>query len=77
MSDAIMSRFDLFFIVTDDSDIEKDEMIARHILNVHTNIEESAMHLDSNDKFLRTAIEIAKMIQPQFTKESAKLCADC
>jgi len=72
-----MSRFDLFFIITDDKDLEKDELIARHILNVHTNIENSNQLLEENDNFLRNVIEIAKKINPQMTKESAKMLADC
>jgi len=77
MTDAIMSRFDLFFIVTDDRDIDKDELIARHILNVHCNIQDSNEQLESNDNFLRTVIEIAKKINPQMTRESAQMLADC
>mmetsp|Transcript_33326 Transcript_33326/g.28197 ORF Transcript_33326/g.28197 Transcript_33326/m.28197 type:complete len:80 (-) Transcript_33326:240-479(-) len=79
MTDAIMSRFDLFFIVTDDVDLENDDRIARHILNVHTNIgnSEMAKSLREGDELLRTAIEISKMIQPKMTPEAARMMSDC
>lgn len=35
ISAAIMSRFDLFFIVLDESNPVVDDRIARHIINVH------------------------------------------
>ncbi|KAJ3218865.1 minichromosome maintenance protein 5 [Dinochytrium kinnereticum] len=35
---TILSRFDLIFIVKDDHNIERDQSIARHVLNVHMNI---------------------------------------
>jgi len=79
MTDAIMSRFDLFFIVTDDVDLENDDRIARHILNVHTNMgnQEMAQSLKETDELLRSAIEIAKMVQPHMTPEAARMMSDC
>ena len=32
---TILSRFDLIFIVKDERSLERDKMIARHVLNVH------------------------------------------
>jgi len=49
MSDAIMSRFDLFFILTDDRNIDIDREIAKHILNVHCQIEEISEQLNNNE----------------------------
>jgi len=79
MTDAIMSRFDLFFIVTDDVDLEQDDRIARHILNVHTNMGnvEMAQNLMETDELLRTSIEISKMVQPRMTPEAARMMSDC
>jgi len=79
MTDAIMSRFDLFFIVTDDVDLENDDRIARHILNVHTNMgnQEMTQSLKETDELLRSAIEIAKMVQPRMTPEAARMMSDC
>lgn len=74
-----MSRFDLFFIVTDDVDLEQDDRIARHILNVHTNMGnvEMAQNLMETDELLRTSIEISKMVQPRMTPEAARMMSDC
>lgn len=79
MTDAIMSRFDLFFIVTDDVDLENDDRIARHILNVHTNMASADMarNLLETDELLRTSIEVAKMVQPRMTPEAARMMSDC
>ena len=35
LSAPIMSRFDLFFVVLDDSDENLDSTLARHIVNLH------------------------------------------
>ena len=35
LSAPIMSRFDLFFVVLDDSDENLDSSLARHIVNLH------------------------------------------
>jgi len=77
MSDAIMSRFDLFYILTDDRNIDIDREIAKHILNVHCQIEEISEQLNNNEKYLSEVIKLAKKIKPQFTKESAEMLVNC
>jgi len=40
MSPAIMSRFDLFFVVLDECDEAHDITVARHVVNLHQNREQ-------------------------------------
>jgi len=41
LSAPIMSRFDLFFVVLDDCDENLDTVLARHIVNLHQNMDKA------------------------------------
>lgn len=41
MTSPIMSRFDLFFVIVDECDEVADYNIARHITNLHRNLDEA------------------------------------
>ena len=49
MQTTILSRFDLIFIVKDERSMDRDKMIAQHVLNVHKNAG-AAMEPDQEDK---------------------------
>uniref|UniRef100_A0A6A7G1A9 DNA replication licensing factor MCM6 n=2 Tax=Hirondellea gigas TaxID=1518452 RepID=A0A6A7G1A9_9CRUS len=69
ISAPIMSRFDLFFIVTDECDEFLDYNIARHIVAIHQQ-KDAAINPDFSMEQLRRYIRFARAIKPQFTEES-------
>ncbi|KAH3731971.1 dna replication licensing factor mcm6 [Pelomyxa schiedti] len=69
---ALLSRFDLCFIVVDECNPETDRMIAEHVLNTH---QRSASALDSapfSPQQLQTYIRYSKTIKPQIPNESVE-----
>lgn len=59
----IMSRFDLFFIITDDVNEDLDRKIARQIINVHMGKEVTTKAIFSQHE-LKTYITFAKRLTP-------------
>jgi len=59
-----MSRFDLFFVIFDEKNDEKDQQIAKHIVSMHRMKDDS----DSNQKYskeqLQTYIKITRQLRP-------------
>jgi DNA replication licensing factor MCM6 len=72
MSAPIMSRFDLFFIVLDEQDDTCDFNVARHILNLHQNMDE-AINVQFTAEQLQRYIRFARTLKPQLTLESRDL----
>lgn len=79
ISAPIMSRFDLFYIVTDESDVIIDTKIAKHIIDLHRSCNEGYTDIITNriivpsdftQKQLRDYIYFAKTIQPIITPEA-------
>lgn len=69
ISAAIMSRFDLFFVVTDVCDEAVDCNMANHIIATHQGKDVVAKPHFSVDQ-IRKYIRYARTIKPQFSKES-------
>eukprot|EP00026_Physarum_polycephalum_P000394 Phypoly_transcript_00395.p1 GENE.Phypoly_transcript_00395~~Phypoly_transcript_00395.p1 ORF type:complete len:799 (-),score=101.45 Phypoly_transcript_00395:2164-4560(-) len=69
---ALMSRFDLFFIVLDECDEAMDLNIARHIVAIHQK-RDAAMKPFFTATQLQRYIKYARSKKPIITEESAKL----
>ena len=79
ISAPIMSRFDLFFVILDESNPEIDEAIARHIINSHKNENNDTQITEtpfSSDQ-LRRYIQFSRQLNPTLTKESQKVLIEC
>merc|ERR1712130_525001 len=83
MGAAIMSRFDLFFVVLDECDEVTDYHVAKHILGTHqkqTGQGSNAMDIDdaeeAADRFtvgqIQNYVRYARTIKPKITEESKK-----
>jgi len=64
-----MSRFDLFFILLDERNINIDEQISRHIIDNHMGMHNN----DNNEEFeeeLKLWLYFAKAIKPTFSQDA-------
>ena len=79
VSAPIMSRFDLFFIIVDESDPELDEAIARHIVSVHQSGGRSraAAAAPFSTTQLQKYIRYARTLNPRFTPASQTKIVEC
>ena len=84
ISAPIMSRFDLFFVILDESNKYSDLNIARHIVNLqkegHINYNQDEIN-DPTRKFytqedVSLYLRYAKHFKPKFRKDSAKVLRD-
>ena len=64
MSPPIMSRFDLFFVVVDRVNEAEDFQLAKHILNVHRDLDAAITPKYSTD-MLRRFILFARALRPK------------
>lgn len=72
---ALINRFDLIFIIKDDSEVEKDRAIAKHILQSHEN--PKAFESPISDNILKKYIAYARQnIKPKLTKEALQEMED-
>ncbi|CAH1118294.1 unnamed protein product [Phaedon cochleariae] len=72
LSAPIMSRFDLFFILVDECNEMVDYAIAKKILDLHCNVEESVERVYSKQEVLQY-ISFAKKFKPIISKEAGDL----
>jgi DNA replication licensing factor MCM6 len=63
ISPAIMSRFDLFFIVQDECNEEIDEKIAQHIVEVHAN-KGNKKNINYSMEEIKLYLKYGKTIKP-------------
>ncbi|XP_069362964.1 DNA replication licensing factor Mcm6 [Maniola hyperantus] len=75
LSAPIMSRFDLFFILIDESSEMVDYAIARKIVDLHCNKEETYDCVYSRDDLLRY-IAFARSFKPLITEDAGKLLVE-
>jgi len=71
-----LSRFDLFFVVLDDCNVEADNKVARHILNVHR-CDEKLVKPPFSTEQMRRYIRLASTIDPVMSPESQRVLVDC
>lgn len=72
---AILSRFDLVYVMIDDPDDQIDYHIAHHIVRVHQKHEE-ALSPTFTTAQLKRYIAYAKTLKPKLTSEARKLLVD-
>jgi replicative DNA helicase Mcm len=65
----LLTRFDLIFIVRDNPDKEKDNLVASHILEIHRDTEKAARPAIDIDLFSKY-LSYAKQIEPTLTPEA-------
>lgn len=75
MSDPIMSRFDLFFIVVDECNELIDYAIAQKIVDLHKNMKQSVNRVYSEDDIHRY-INFSRKFNPKITKESQQFLVE-
>lgn len=79
LSPPLMSRFDIFFVLTDECNQTVDTAIARMIVGMHKNskkelkIEENIIENILTHKSLLRYLKFARHVNPQITEEAAKL----
>ncbi len=71
---ALISRFDLIFILRDEPDKKKDDMIADHILQTHR--DKSKTVTEMSKEFLQKYIAYARAMQPVLTQDAIKKIKD-
>lgn len=72
LSAPIMSRFDLFFILVDECNEVVDYAIARKIVDLHSNIEQTVEQMYTREEVLRY-ITFARQFKPMINEEAAEL----
>ena len=65
---ALLSRFDLIFILLDTQDYSKDLALARHIGEVHKNKSSAFLKPEFSGRLLRTYIGLAKGYEPKISE---------
>jgi DNA replication licensing factor MCM7 len=65
---ALLSRFDLIFILLDSHDYEKDLALAKHIGRVHQDKNSEFCKPEFTGKLLRTYIGVAKSYEPKINE---------
>ena len=68
----LLTRFDLIFIVRDNPDKEKDNLVASHILEIHRDTEKAARPAIDIDLFSKY-LSYAKQIEPTLTPEAIEI----
>jgi replicative DNA helicase Mcm len=69
---TILSRFDLIFVVRDEMNKERDQRLARHILDVHSDYDKFAPEIDP--QLLKKYVIYAKRyVKPKLTEEAKNL----
>ncbi|KAH8387253.1 hypothetical protein KR093_005887 [Drosophila rubida] len=75
LSAPIMSRFDLFFILVDECNEVVDYAIARKIVDLHSNIEESVERAYTREEVLRY-VTFARQFKPIIGSEAGKMLVE-
>ena len=76
LSAPILSRFDLFFVVLDECNIDADRQVAQHIMNIHR-CDEQTVQVPYTKEEMQRYIRFARTINPKITPESQRVMVDC
>jgi DNA replication licensing factor MCM6 len=76
LSAPILSRFDLFFVVLDECNVDADRQVAQHIMNIHR-CDEETIHVPYTKEEMQRYIRFARTINPKITPESQRVMVDC
>lgn len=68
----LLTRFDLIYVIRDTAEKEKDNRIARHILEIHQYAEHAAQPAISTDLFSKY-LSFSKQIEPNLTTDAIDL----
>ena len=67
---ALLSRFDLLFLITDKTDASNDERLAQHIVFVHRNLHQPDIDMEPVEaEVIRQYISQARQFQPKIQPE--------
>ncbi|KAG0482586.1 hypothetical protein HPP92_010670 [Vanilla planifolia] len=67
---ALLSRFDLLWLILDRADMDNDLEMARHVVHVHQNLESPSLGFTSLEpSVLRAYISAARRVSPSIPKE--------
>lgn len=75
MSPAIMSRFDLFFVILDECDEASDYNVTRYIVGLHQH-QQHAIRPEFTPEQLQRYIRFARTVHPQIPEESRALLVE-
>jgi DNA replication licensing factor MCM5 len=67
-----MSRFDLYFVVCDESNDESDLHLSDFIINLHRK-KDNALEQKCTPKAIRNYISVCKKLKPRITVEAGEL----
>src|SRR5215210_472069 len=72
----LLTRFDLIYVIRDTPEIEKDNRVASHILEIHRDAQrtsQAAINIDFFSKYLAFA---KQLVEPELTREAISLIRD-
>jgi DNA replication licensing factor MCM6 len=70
---AIMSRFDLFFVVRDECDEDRDTSIAQHIVRVHQGKAMEVIKPEYTPEDVKLYMGYCRTIKPELTEDAKKM----
>ncbi len=73
---VLLSRFDIFFVVRDVPDTQRDRAIAEHIAKLHISPNRMIRHPLSVDNLRKVVIYARKNLDPKLSEEAAKVAED-
>jgi len=71
LPESLLTRFDLIFVTLDTHDAERDDIISKHVLNMH--ISEDKNGAEISQSLFKEFIAYAKSLKPKLTHEAASM----
>lgn len=69
LPESLLTRFDLIFITLDEYDTIKDDMLSKHVLNMHVSDERGESEISQS--LFKEYIAYAKSLRPKLTRDAA------